>query len=281
MLPAVLCLSAAAPPPDWRTLLRQGDAAYGRGDYAAAAALYEQAQDRTTEPGLAAMDLAAAKIRLAEASDADRARLAQAAEQAYRCCTGPSDPRRTRALCGLGDALLLKADGRDADALEAAVAAYRECLAQPNLDGDLADDARHNLERARLLLRQIAAGRRLIPRMNRPPAMARPSRILRRTRATAAQPGQSSRPFRRQGEAGPERRPRQVGRRQEAAGSGCGPAAGRRPSAAGAGQRRPAAAVGRGRGAGISTRRRNASCRTSRRTAGRKPAAVPPNVPDW
>ena len=65
----------AAAPPDWQTLLRQGDAAYGRGDYAAAAALYEQAQDRATDPGLAAMDFAAATIRLAEASEADRARL--------------------------------------------------------------------------------------------------------------------------------------------------------------------------------------------------------------
>ncbi len=157
---AVLGLSAA-PPPDWQTLLRQGDAAYGRGDFAAAAALYEQAQDRATEPGLVAMDLAAAKYHQAEASAADRARLAQESEQAYRCCTQPGDPRRPRALYGLGDALLLKADGRDADALQAAVAAYRQCLAEPNLDAALADNARHNLERARLLLLQIppTAGR--------------------------------------------------------------------------------------------------------------------------
>ncbi len=152
---AVLGLSAAAPPPDWQTLLREGDAAYGRGDYAAAADLYERAWDDAADPGLAAMDLAAAKVRLAERSDADRAELAQEAAQAYRCCTGPGDPRRTRALYGLGDALLLKSDGRDADALEAAVAAYRQCLAEPNLDAALADDARQNLERARLLLRQI------------------------------------------------------------------------------------------------------------------------------
>ena len=162
VLLVALVLSAAAPSPDWRTLLRQGDAAYGRGDYAAAAALYEQAQDRATDPGLAAMDLAAAKYRLAEASEADRARLAQEAEQAYRCCTGPGDPRRPQALYGLGDALVLKAGGRDADALEAAVAAYRQCLAEPNLDAGLADDARRNLERARLLLLQI------------PPASAHP-----------------------------------------------------------------------------------------------------------
>ena len=153
---AALCATAAAPAPDWRTLLRQGDAAYERGDYTAAAALYEQAGDRSTDPGLVSFDLAAAQYRLALASDADRPRLAQEAEQSYRCCIEPDSPRRAPALYGLGNALLLKADGRDADALTAAIAAYEQCLAQANLDVELADDARHNLEQARLQLLQIA-----------------------------------------------------------------------------------------------------------------------------
>jgi tetratricopeptide (TPR) repeat protein len=144
---------SAASPPDWQTLLRQGDAAYARGDYTAAAALYEQAGDRTTDPGLVAFDLAAAQYRLALASDADRVRLAREAEQSYRCCIAPDDPRRARALYGLGNALLLRAGDRDA--LEAGVESYRQCLVEPNLDEGLADDARHNLERARLLLLQM------------------------------------------------------------------------------------------------------------------------------
>lgn len=152
----VLCATAASPAPDWRTLLRQGDAAYERGDYTAAAALYEQAGDRTTDPELVTFDLAAAQYRLALASDADRPRLAQEAEQSYRCCIGPDDPRRAPALYGLGNALLLKADGRDADTLQAAIAAYEQCLVQANLDVELTDDARHNLEQARLQLLQIA-----------------------------------------------------------------------------------------------------------------------------
>ncbi|HVS40399.1 MAG TPA: VWA domain-containing protein [Gemmataceae bacterium] len=167
-----LSLSAAAPSADWLTLVRQGDAAYERGDYAAAATLYEQAQDRAVDPGLPTMGLAAAKMRLAEASDADRTRLAQEAARAYRCCTAPDDPRRARALYGLGDALMLKADGRDADALQDAVAAYRQCLAEPNLDGELTRDARHNLERARLQLLQIppsAAHRKDEPSGDGPP----------------------------------------------------------------------------------------------------------------
>jgi tetratricopeptide (TPR) repeat protein len=154
ILLASSCVSAVAPP-DWQMLLRQGAAAYARGDYAAATALYEQAGDRTTDPGLVAFDLAAAQYRLALASDADRMRLAREAEQSYRCCIEPGDARRARALYGLGNALLLRAGDRDADALKAAVESYRQCLAETNLDESLADDARHNLERARLLLLQI------------------------------------------------------------------------------------------------------------------------------
>jgi tetratricopeptide (TPR) repeat protein len=154
ILYAALCVSAASPP-DWQMLLRQGDAAYARGDYTAAAALYEQAGDRTIDPGLVAFDLAAAQYRLALASDADRMRLSREAEQSYRCCIELGDARRARALYGLGNALLLRAGDRDADALKAAVESYRQCLAETNLDEALADEARHNLERARLLLLQI------------------------------------------------------------------------------------------------------------------------------
>jgi len=136
-------------------LLRQGGAAYARGDYTTAAALYEQAGDRTTDPGLVTFDLAAAQYRMALASDADRPRLAREAEQSYRCCIEPGSPRRARALYGLGNALLLRADGRDADALKAAAESYQQCLAETNLDDGLADDARHNLERARLLILQL------------------------------------------------------------------------------------------------------------------------------
>ena len=156
LIVTALGLSAASPGPDWRELLHEGDAAYERGDYAAAAALYDRAGDRATDPGLAAFDLAAAQYRLALASDADRIRLAREAEQSFRCCTAPGDPRRARALYGLGNALLLEADGRDADALREAVDSYLQCLSEASLDDGLADDARHNLERARLLLLQAA-----------------------------------------------------------------------------------------------------------------------------
>jgi hypothetical protein len=146
---------SAESPADWETLLRQGDAAYAHGDFAAAAAAYEQAGDRTTDPGLVTFDLAAAQYQTALASDAERPRLAREAEQSYRCCIEPGSPRRARALYGLGNAILLRAGDRDADALKAAAECYEQCLAEKDLDAALADDARHNLERVRLLLLQI------------------------------------------------------------------------------------------------------------------------------
>jgi hypothetical protein len=155
-LTAVLLL-AAAPPADPNAALRAGDDAFARGDYAAAVTFYGQAEARTTEPGLVAYDLAAAKYRLALATDenGDRARLLQEAERHYRCCVEPGDPRRARALYGLGNCLLLQAEGRDAAGVRAAVAAYDDCLAEPDLDAGLAADARHNRERARLLAQQL------------------------------------------------------------------------------------------------------------------------------
>jgi hypothetical protein len=153
-LTAVL-LVAAVPAADAEAALRAGNDAFARGDYKAAATFYEQAEARTTEPSLVAYDLAAAKYRLALESDDDRARLLQEAERHYRCCIEPGDPRRARALYGLGNCLLLQAEGRDAAGLREAVARYDECLAEPALDADLAADARHNRERARLLALQL------------------------------------------------------------------------------------------------------------------------------
>src|SRR5262249_45410188 len=61
----VLVLLGAAPAADPDALLRAGHAAFARGDLAAAAALYEQAEQRTTDPGLVAFGLAAVRLRLA------------------------------------------------------------------------------------------------------------------------------------------------------------------------------------------------------------------------
>jgi hypothetical protein len=77
------------------------------------------------------------------------------AEQWYRCCLEPSDPRRPRALCGLGNCLLHKAGGRDEASLRAALTCYDQCLQSAGDDTELASDARYNREKARLLLLQF------------------------------------------------------------------------------------------------------------------------------
>jgi Ca-activated chloride channel family protein len=151
---SALLLAAAPSRPDPEALMRQGYAAFARGDYAAAADLYERASLRATDPGLATLNLAAAKYHLALETDGPSPALVEA-EGLYRCCVGPNDPRRARALYGLGNCLLRKAAGRDAASLRAALACYEQCLQVAGGDAELAADAAHNRERARLLVLQV------------------------------------------------------------------------------------------------------------------------------
>ncbi len=149
-----LLLGARTPPvTDVDALLRAGNAAFERGVYADAAALYDRAGERATEPKLAAFNLATAKYHLAREGNAPA--LADA-EQAYRCCLEKGDPRRARALFGLGNCLLIRAAGSSLDrvALRSAIDRFGECLRDPHCDSELAANARHNRLRARLLLLQ-------------------------------------------------------------------------------------------------------------------------------
>jgi tetratricopeptide (TPR) repeat protein len=155
---AAVGASAPGRPADTEALLRAGNAAFAAGDFGRAAALYEQAQERASDPAQATFNLAAAKYRLA-LQDNDAAALREA-EQYYRCCVGPEDPRRARALFGLGNCLLRRASGGaalDANGLRVASACYQRCLGDAQTDPALAAEARHNLQRARLLLVQARA----------------------------------------------------------------------------------------------------------------------------
>jgi hypothetical protein len=153
-LGAVFLMAAAPSRPDPETLLRQGHAAFERGDYAAAADLYERASLRATDPGLATLNLATAKYYLALETDGPSPALEEA-ETLYRCCVGPNDPRRARALYGLANCLMRKAAGRDAAGLRSALACYDQCLQAAGEDAALAADATYNRERARLLVLQV------------------------------------------------------------------------------------------------------------------------------
>jgi tetratricopeptide (TPR) repeat protein len=141
------------PTADVDALLRAGNAAFERGDYAEAAEYYDRAGERALEPGLVAFNLATAKYHLAR--DGNSQALADA-EQAYRCCLEKGDPRRAQALFGLGNCLLLRAAGSTLDrvALRSAIDRFAECLRDPGCDAVLAADARYNRLRARLLLLQ-------------------------------------------------------------------------------------------------------------------------------
>jgi tetratricopeptide (TPR) repeat protein len=146
---------AASPPSSVETLLHDGDAAFARGDYPQAAALYEQAELHSTDPGRVAFRLAAVKYRLAEASDTDRLRLLHEAETLYRCAAAEGEPDRARALYGLACCLMEKAESRKREAALEAIRRLQECLAAPDTTPELAERARHNLERARLLAWQV------------------------------------------------------------------------------------------------------------------------------
>jgi tetratricopeptide (TPR) repeat protein len=142
--------------PDPEALLREGNAAFERGDFVEAVALFEKAQERATDPPLVAFNLACARYQLAIAEDGSTAQFHVAAEL-FRCCLAPDDPRRDRALYGLGNCLLLGSTGEgapDPEGLRAAVESYEGCL-QLAKEERLRADARYNLQRARLLLAQV------------------------------------------------------------------------------------------------------------------------------
>jgi tetratricopeptide (TPR) repeat protein len=128
-------------------LVRRGNAAYERQDFGTATAVYTEAAARITDPGLTAFNKAAALYRRGLYRDA---------ELHYRCCLEDATGlRRTHALYGLGNALLQQGHDRGADVLREAIRRFEECMRQEALDADLLDDARHNLELAKLLLLQV------------------------------------------------------------------------------------------------------------------------------
>jgi Ca-activated chloride channel family protein len=153
---AALIFLGAATITDPQTLMKDGDAAAARGDYATAAALYKKAEERTTEPTEVAYRLAVVKYQLAV--EAGGGKDLYEAEELFRCCVGANNRRRPAALFGLGNCLLLKAKGRNLDLARAAVEAYEQSLQEVGNSDELnADDVRHNLERAKLLALQLLA----------------------------------------------------------------------------------------------------------------------------
>jgi tetratricopeptide (TPR) repeat protein len=148
----IMVLIAGAAVPDVDSLVRRGNLAFAAGDFEESLRLFGEGERLATDPGLLAFNKAAANFRLG--------RYAEAA-LGYRQCLDDdriAAPRRARAQYDLGTALVKQSGSASAALLRQAVSAFRQCLAQPDLDADLRNDARHNLELAQLLwLRARAA----------------------------------------------------------------------------------------------------------------------------
>jgi tetratricopeptide (TPR) repeat protein len=158
LLPA-LVLVAAAPaslPPE--ELVRQGNSAVGRQQYPDALKLYEQAEDRTTDPGLVAFNEGVAFFL--------QGNFVQAETHFRQACQGATGSRQVRATYNLAASLLRTAGDSDVAKLAEAVALFGDCLREDTDEG-LAADARHNLELAKLLWAQAKA--RPKPPQEKPP----------------------------------------------------------------------------------------------------------------
>src|SRR5205085_3914789 len=140
--PRLLCLLAAglrlaaadrSAAPD--ELTRRGNAALGD-DPAAALGWYNRAEERTTDPGLVAFNEAVALYRLGRYREAEL--------HFRRCREDATGERLARLLAGLGNCLVRRSRGSDANLLDQAIGSYEACLAQADLDPSLADDVRHN-----------------------------------------------------------------------------------------------------------------------------------------
>src|SRR5262245_39430200 len=108
-----LALVSATPAGDPLQLVRQGNAAFERGDYPAALRFYEQAEPLITDPGLVASNKAAALYRLERYRDA---------ELHYRyCLSDTTGQRRAEVLYDLANCLVQQEQGRSAKLLSDAI----------------------------------------------------------------------------------------------------------------------------------------------------------------
>jgi tetratricopeptide (TPR) repeat protein len=147
----VLAALAAAPVLKPDDLVRKGNEAFDRGDYAAAAELYSRAEERTNDPGLVAFNEATALYQLGRYREA---------ELHYgRCLEDAAGTRRDRLLYNLANSLVQQARNRNPRRLKDAIAVYERCLGQDGIEAELAADARHNLELARLLLQKARSSK--------------------------------------------------------------------------------------------------------------------------
>jgi tetratricopeptide (TPR) repeat protein len=139
---AILIVSAG-PVVDETDLIREGNAAFGRGEYQGALAFYNRAESRALDPGLIAFNKASALYHLGNY---------RGAELLYRASLSDGEGvRRIHLLYGLANCLVRQAGDRDAKLLKEAITLYEQCINEAN-DPDWLANAHHNLELAKLFL---------------------------------------------------------------------------------------------------------------------------------
>jgi tetratricopeptide (TPR) repeat protein len=143
LVPVAVLLAGAAPELTPEERVRQGNAAFEREDYEAALTAYTRAEEVITNPGLVATNMGAALYRLGRFDEA-----AQHYERSLEDATGV---RRAAMLYNLGNCRLRQSAGRDADRLKHAIDCFGQALRHDGIEVHLRDDARHNLELAKLL----------------------------------------------------------------------------------------------------------------------------------
>jgi tetratricopeptide (TPR) repeat protein len=141
LLPALALIAAAPVASD--ELLRRGNDAASRQDYAEALKLYGQAEDRATDPGQVAFNEGVALYRDGQFDQAVKHfRLAR------QDATGR---RQLWTAYNLAASLVQDAGDSNADKLSEAVSLFEECLRHDEAGEGLAADVRHNLELAKAL----------------------------------------------------------------------------------------------------------------------------------
>ena len=143
-------LVGASPVLDASDLFREGNAAFDHEDYQTALDLYHRAEGKIADPGWLAFNEGAALYRLG--------RYREAEIQYWLSRQDATGPRLHRVLYDLGNSIFRQAGSRDPALLERAISLYEACLRQPELEDELANDARHNLALARQLLKMAKAG---------------------------------------------------------------------------------------------------------------------------
>jgi tetratricopeptide (TPR) repeat protein len=139
LLPVLVAAGPAVVPPD--ELVRRGNRAQTEQKYVDALRLYDQAQERTTDPGMVAFNEGVAFYQ-----QGDYVRAESHFRMARQDAVGR---RRLGADYDLACSLVQTAGDRDVRKLAEAIGLFEECLRQVEPDNPLAADARHNLELAK------------------------------------------------------------------------------------------------------------------------------------